>query len=200
MRLPFLAGSSKSRLRSDIDELLRVSLEFGANSLDGRRAALWSGCCEGAADTVAQLFVQNTDKSLDWGLKRHRKRLNEQRLAAIYWWMLLYQLVLFRNRGIDGYDRIEDFGELRDAADRLMDEFVGLPHIGAANPGPWQEHWQRQVALEAALDVYNKVMETLGLRINTEARVMQVSLFTSATERRFNTVTRGAVTTANSGQ
>ena len=200
MRLPFLAGSSKSRLRSDIDELLRVSLEFGASSLDGRLAALWSGCCEGAADTVAQLFVQNTDKSLDWGLKRHRKRLNEQRLAAIYWWMLLYQLVLFRNRGIDGYDRIEDFAELRDAADRLMDEFAGLPHIGAANPGPWQEHWQRQVALEAALDMYNKVMETLGLRINTEARVMQVSLFTSATERRFNTVTRPAVTAANTSQ
>ena len=200
MRLPFLAGSSKSRLRSDIDELLRVSLEFGANSLDGRLSALWSGCCEGAADTVAQLFVQNTDKSLDWGLKRHRKRLNEQRLAAIYWWMLLYQLVLFRNRGIDGYDRIEDFAELRDAADRLMDEFAGLPHIGAANPGPWQEHWQRQVALEAALDMYNKVMETLGLRINTEARVMQVSLFTSATERRFNTVTRTAVVAANTGQ
>ena len=158
---------------------------------------MWTGCCEGAADTVAQLFVQNPDKSLDWGLKRHRKRLNEQRLAAIYWWMLLYQLVLFRNRGIDGYDRIEDFGELREAADRLIDELARLPHIGAANPGPWQEHWQRQVALEAALDVYNSVMETLALRINTEARVMQVSLFTSATERRFNTVTRIAVTAAN---
>ena len=197
MRLPFLAGSSKSRLRSDINELLRISLEFGASSLDSRLAALWTGCCEGAADTVAQLFVQNPDKSLDWGLKRHRKRLNEQRLAAIYWWMLLYQLVLFRNRGIDGYDRIEDFGELREAADSLIDEFVRLPHIGAANPGPWQEHWQRQVALEAALDVYNSVMETLALRINTEARVMQVSLFTSATERRFNTVTRTAVTAAN---
>ena len=197
MRLPFLAGSSKSRLRSDINELLRISLEFGASSLDSRLAALWTGCCEGAADTVLQLFVQNPDKSLDWGLKRHRKRLNEQRLAAIYWWMLLYQLVLFRNRGIDGYDRIEDFGELREAADRLINEFVRLAHIGAANPGPWQEHWQRQVALEAALDVYNSVMETLALRINTEARVMQVSLFTSATERRFNTVTRGAVTAAN---
>ena len=197
MRLPFLAGSSKSRLRSDINELLRISQEFGASDLDSRLAALWSGCCEGAADTVAQLFVQNTDKSLDWGLKRHRKRLNEQRLAAIYWWMLLYQLVLFRNRGIDGYDRIEDFEELREAANHLIDEFVRLPHIGAANPGPWQEHWQRQVSLEAALDVYNSVMETLTLRINTEARVMQVSLFTSATERRFATVTRTSVTAVN---
>ena len=193
MRLPFLSGSSKTRLRSDIHELRRVSLEFGASKLDRKRAALWSACCDGAADTVAQLFVQNPDKSLDWGLKRHRKRLNEQRLAAIYWWMLLYQLVLFRNRGIDGYDRIEDFHALSAAADELMAEFVSLPHIGAVSPGPWQQHWQRQVALEAALDIYNRVMETLGIRINTEARVMQVSLFTSATERRFNTITKPAV-------
>ena len=198
MRLPFLSGSSKSRLRSDIDELLRISLEFGARNLDRKRAALWSACCEGAADTIAQLFVQNSDKSLDWGLKRHRKRLNEQRLAAIYWWMLLYQLVLFRNRGIDGYDRVEDFDALSAAASELMAELVSLPHIGAVNPGPWQERWQRQVALEAALDIYNSVMEALALRINTEARVMQVSLFTSATERRFNTLTKPAVLTANS--
>ena len=194
MRLPFLSGSSKSRLRSDVNELLRISLEFGANNLDSRLFALWSGCCEGAADTVAQLFVKNADKSLDWGLKRHRKRLNGQRLAAIYWWMLLYQLTLFRNRGIDGFDKNEDFGALCGAANDLMAEFVELPHISAVNPGPWQEHWQRQVALEAALDMYNSVMETLGIRINAEARAMQVSLFTSGTERRFNTVTRPAVT------
>ena len=193
MKLPFLSGSAKTRLRSDIEELCRISVELGENKLDRRRAALWSACCEGAADTVAQLFVQNTDRTLDWGLKRHRKRLNAQSLAAIYWWMLLYQLVLFRNRGIDGYDRSADFDALRDTADELIAELVSLPHIGAVNPGPWQEHWQRQVALEAALDIYNRVMEALGIRINSEARVMQVSLFTSATERRFNTVTKPAV-------
>ena len=200
MRLPFLSGSAKSRLRSDIDELRSISLEFGTDNLDRRLTALWTACCDSAADTVLQLFVQNTDKSIDWGLKRHRKRLNAQSLAAIYWWTLLYQLVLFRNRGIDGYDRVEDFDTLRDTADNLMAEFASLPHIGAANPGPWQEHWQRQVALEAALDMYNSVMEALGIRVNTEARVIQVSLFTSATERRFNTVTRPAVMIANIGR
>ncbi len=193
MRLPFLFGSSKSRLRSDINELHRISLEFGTPKLDRKRAALWSACCEGAADTLAQLFVQNTDRTLDWGLKRQRKRLNAQNLAAIYWWMLLYQLVLFRNRGIDGYDRGDDFDALCDTADDLMAELIRLPHIGAVNPGTWQEHWQRQVALEAALDMYNCVMGALGIRVNTEARVMQVSLFTSATERRFNAVTKPAV-------
>lgn len=197
MRLPFLLGSAKSKLRSDINELRRISEDLGAVKLDRRLAALWTASCNGAADTVEQLFVENTDKTLDWGLKRQRKRLNGQRLAAIYWWMLLYELVIFRNRGIDGYDRIDDFDALRETADDLMAEFVSLPHIRAVNPGPWREHWQRQVALEAALDIYNRVMETLVLRINTEARVMAVSLFTSATERRFTTVTRQAVTVAN---
>ena len=187
----------KSRLRSDIDVLRAISLEFGAQQLDRKRAALWMACCDGAADTVAQLFVQNDDRMLEWGLKRHRKRLNAQRLAAIYWWMLLYEFVMFRNRGIEGYDRVEDFEALRSTADDLMAELVSLPRISAVNPGPWQERWQRQVALEAALDMYNCVMGALGIRINAEARVMQVSLFTSATERRFNAVTKPAVTAAN---
>ena len=187
----------KSRLRSDIDVLRAISLEFGAEQLDRKRAALWMACCDGAADTVAQLFVQNDDRMLEWGLKRHRKRLNAQRLAAIYWWMLLYEFVMFRNRGIEGYDRVEDFEALRSTADDLMAELVSLPRISAVNPGPWQERWQRQVALEAALDMYNCVMGALGIRINAEARVMQVSLFTSATERRFNAVTKPAVAAAN---
>ena len=197
MRLPFLPGRGKARLNSDIGELRRISIELGGHRLDRRHAALWLACCEAAADTITQLFVQNTDKMLDWGLKSQRKRLNAQSLAAIYWWMLLYQLVIFRNRGIDGYDRVTDFDALREAADELIAELVSLPHIGAVNPGPWREHWQRQVALEAALDIYNSMMEVLGIRINTEARVIQVSLFTSATERKFSTVTRAAVMEAN---
>ena len=189
MRLPLWRGSAKTRLRSDIDELRRVSAQFGDDILDDRLGALWAASCDGAADITAQLFVQNEDEGIDWGLKRHRKRLNGARLAAIYWWMLLYQLVLFRNKGVAGYDRIEDFAALCEAADALMEHLVALPHIGAVNPGPWQEHWQRQVSLEAALDIYNAVMGLLSIRLNTEARVMSVSLFTSATERRFNTVT-----------
>ena len=187
----------KSRLLSDIDVLRTISLEFGAEQLDRKRAALWMACCDGAADTVAQLFVQNADRMLEWGLKRHRKRLNAQRLAAVYWWMLLYQLVMFRNRGIDGYDTIEDFEALSSTAEDLMAELVSLPHISAVNPGPWQVHWKRQVSLEAALDIYNSVTDALALRINTETRIMRVSLFTSTTERRFDTVTRAAVMVAN---
>lgn len=187
----------KSRLLSDIDVLRTISLEFGAEQLDRKRAALWMACCDGAADTVSQLFVQNADRMLEWGLKRHRKRLNAQRLAAIYWWMLLYELVMFRNRGMDGYDRVEDFEALSSTAEDLMAELVSLPHISAVNPGPWQEHWKRQVSLEAALDIYNSVTDALALRINTETRIMRVSLFTSTTERRFDTVTRAAVMVAN---
>ena len=194
MRLSLWRGSAKTRLRSDIDELRRVSAQFGDDNLDGRLGALWAASCDCAADITAQLFVQNYDHEIDWGLKRHRKRLNGARLAAIYWWMLLYQLVLFRNRGVAGYDRIEDFDTLRDTAYALMEHMVNLPHISAVSPGPWQDHWHRQVSLEAALDIYNAVMGLLAIRLNTEARVMSVSLFTSATERRFNTVTAPSLT------
>ncbi|MXY46226.1 MAG: hypothetical protein F4Y44_04410 [Chloroflexi bacterium] len=197
MRLPLWRGSAKTRLRSDIDELRRVSALFGDDNLDGRLGALWAASCDGAADITAQLFVQNYDEGIDWGLKRHRKRLNGARLAAIYWWMLLYQLVLFRNRGVSGYDRVADFHALRETADALMEHLVNLPHIGAVNPGPWQEHWQRQVSLEAALGIYNAVMGLLAIRLNTEARVMSVSLFTSTTERRFNTITAPAALDAD---
>ena len=48
-------------------------------------------------------------------------------------------------------------------AEDLMAELVSLPHISAVNPGPWQEHWKRQVSLEAALDIYNSVMDALAL-------------------------------------
>ena len=194
MRLALLPGFAKARLRSDIGELRRIALEFGGAHLSGRRAALWAACCEGATDTVTQLFVQNSDKRLDWGLRRYRKRLNGQRLAAIYWWMLLYQLTLFRNRGMDGYDKVEDFEALREAAEAFMGELVRLPHIGALYPGHWHEHWERQVALEAAMDMYNGVMGIMGIDINREARVMRVSLFTSATEHAYETVTKRAAT------
>lgn len=185
---------AKSRLRGDIAELNRVALGCAAEALpDAKRAALWAACCNAAADVVSQLFVKNSDKALNWGLQRHRRRLNGQRLAAIYWWMLLYQLVLFRNRGIEGYDRSEDFAALCGAADEVMAQFVALPHIRAAHPGAWEDRWQTQVCLEAALGIYNRTMDTLGIGINLEARIMCVSLFTSTTERAFDAVTKPAV-------
>ena len=185
---------AKARLRGDIAELNRVALGCAAEALpDAKRAALWAACCEAAADLVSQLFVKNSDKTLNWGLQRHRRKLNGQRLAAIYWWMLLYQLVLFRNRGIDGYDRAADFDALCDAADEVMAQFIALPHIGAAHPGAWEERWRTQVCLEAALGIYNSTMRALGIGINADARILCVSLFTSATERAFDAATKPAV-------
>ena len=185
---------AKARLRGDIAELNRIALGCAAEALpDAKRAALWAACCDAAADVVSQLFVKNSDKTLNWGLQRHRRKLNGQRLAAIYWWMLLYQLVLFRNRGIDGYDRAADFDALCDAADEVMAQFVALPHIGAAHPGAWEERWRTQVCLEAALGIYNSTMRALGIGINADARILCVSLFTSATERAFDAATKPAV-------
>ena len=191
--LPPLAAA---RLRGDIAELNRIALLFAApdaNRLTPSRAALWTASCNAAANLVTELFVKNSDKALNWGLRRHRRRLNHQRLAAIYWWMLLYQLVLFRNRGIDGYDKAADFDALYNAAEDLMAQFIALPHIRAAHPGVWAERWQAQVGLEAAIGMYNRTMDIMGIAINAEARITCVSLFTSATERAYDRVTKPAV-------
>lgn len=190
--LPPLAAA---RLRADIAELNRIALLFAApdaNRLDPRLAALWTASCNAAANLVTELFVKNSDKALNWGLRRHR-RLNRHRLAAIYWWMLLYQLILFRNRGIDGYDKAADFDALYAAAEDLMAQFIALPHIRAAHPGVWEERWQAQVGLEAAIGMYNRTMELMGIAVNAEARITCVSLFTSATERAYDRVTKPAV-------
>ena len=185
---------AKARLRGDIAELNRIALGCAAEALpDAKQAALWAACCNAAADVVSQLFVKNSDKTLNWDLQRHRRKLNGQRLAAIYWWMLLYQLVLFRNRGIDGYDRAADFAALCEAADEVMAQFVALPHIRAAHPGAWEERWRTQVCLEAALGIYNRTMGIMGIGINADARILCVSLFTSATERSFDAATKPAV-------
>ncbi len=196
MLLPPLA---KARLRGDIDDLHRIALAFalddadGAARLSGKRAALWNAVCNDAANLASQMFVHSDDKSLDWDLGRHRRRLNAQSLAAIYWWLLLYQLVLFRNRGIDGYDKAADFDALCHTAEALMAHLTALPHIAAVHPGPWEERWRAQVALEAAIGIYNCTMDILGISINTEARILRVSLFTTATERSFDANTRPAV-------
>ena len=54
-----------------------------------------------------------------------------------------------------------------------------------ANPGPWEQGWETQVCLEAALGLYNRIMQALGLRVDLEVRISRVSLFTSASERAF---------------
>ena len=151
-----------------------------------RLSRLWAAICDQAETTVYELFVGNDDKHLDWGLKRHRGRVDYPRLVAIYWWMLLYQLVLFRNRGLDGYFPSEELTIFSDAAHSFLQrEFTRLP-TPVQLPGPWDERWLRQYTLESALGIYNQVYGVLGLYNDLNRRITQVSHFTTATETAYD--------------
>ena len=115
--------------------------ETELHRLDQRQAALWLALCTGAERIVRQLIVRSDDERIDWGLKRHRAKVDYPRLVAIYWWMLLYQLVLFRNRGLDGYAPDEEMPTLHDLARSFLErEYTKISTL-AEPPGPWDDRW-----------------------------------------------------------
>ena len=183
--------AKKSTLRSRIAELAEAARrESVTQGLSARRSALWETQCGEAAELVYQLLIKNSHKQLDWGLKGHRGRVNHPRLVTIYWWMLLYQLVMLRNRGLEGYCADEEFRELSRMADRFMRQRSVSPEFNGEMPEPWDKGWRDQVTLEAGLGIYNRTMELLGLYIDPGRRIEMVSLFTSATERAYDSRVR----------
>ena len=97
-----IPGRGKAELRSEINALTQLALsESQRQGLPPKRAMLWEACCNQASDLVVQLFLRNSNRQLNWGLKGQRRKLDRPRLTTIYWWLLLYQLVLFKSRGVD---------------------------------------------------------------------------------------------------
>ena len=188
----FIPGRIKMNLISNLSVLKELAYQQSKSAgLSEQRIALWEACCDGAEDLMAQLFVKNQIKQLDWKLKKRKRKLNKPRLQTIYWWMLLYQLVLLRNRGLDGYNKDQEFGSLRQIAFNFIEELASSQENGIVNPSPWGPGWDHQVSLEAALGLYNSVMQEFGVYVDLEARIAQVSLFTSATERAYDSNIKG---------
>ena len=183
----FIPGRAKANLSTNLAVVKGLAVSQGGKSgLLDERMALWEACCDGAADLVTQLFIGNWEKQINWGLKKRRRKLNQPRLTAIYWWMLLYQLVILRNRGLQGLDKDEEFDSLRGVAFDFMEGLASSPDNTVQNPGPWERNWERQVPLEAALAIYDRIVQVLGLRVDFEARIARVSLFTSASEKAYD--------------
>ena len=168
--------------------------------LTPKQAVLWRELCAAAADNAAQILVRRGAGALDWGLRSRANRVNRNRLAGIYWLFIVYQLTIFRSRGIDGYDKSSDYDALAAAADALIARIAAQAQTAppdAPPRAPWQAaQWRNQVPLEAALDIYNRVMQIVGVPLNPEARIYRVSVFTTATERDFDGRTRPAVVIA----
>ncbi len=181
-------GGKKADLSASISELAESArLESQRQNMPPRRALVWEALCGGASDILSQLLVSNREKALDWGLKGQRGKVTYPRLVALYWWMLLYQLVLFKNRGIDGYGPAdEEFSEMSKAAREWVGSLASDSGQQIAAPEPWEPGWRSQVSLEAALGLYNRVTVMLEMRIDPDARVLRVSHFTTATVRAYD--------------
>ena len=160
--------------------------------LDDKTSRLWRLLCDASRETIGQLLIQNHDKQMDWGLKKHIKLVDDPTLVVMFWWMLLYQIVVFKNRGLDGYEPDSQVGRLHDVARRFVEtEFIRLG-IATQPPGPWASNWDRLVALESAMEFYNQTYDLLGLRNDITQRINHVSHFTTITERAYDRLVSNA--------
>jgi hypothetical protein len=182
----FIGRKSQDEIGAMIRELNESALrEPNIQDLSAATTVVWNTLCDGATDTLSQLVVRNSNNRLDWGLKRHRRQINHEQLLTMYWWMLLYQVLLLQHRGLDGRSTKDDLPMLEATAHRFLARHV-TEFSFPTKPNPWSDQWNRQFALEAAMDIYNGVYEMLGLFNDLNKRINYVSNFTSATEQSFD--------------
>ena len=178
-------GRARRNLALSIDGVASVARDgAGADGMDSPDHRLWTLLCDASRQTLHQLLVKNDDKRLDWGLKKRAARIDDTALVVMFWWMLLYQLVVFRNKGLDGYSPEESTDPMYEAAARFVEtEFARL---GIEIPPPlWAEDWRRHYPLESAMAFYNSAYDLLRLDNDLTKRIAHVSHFATLTERGF---------------
>ena len=155
-----------------------------SDGLDSSRARLWNMLCDASGQTLKQLLIKNDDRRLDWGLKKHIRRVNDPVLVVLFWWMLLYQFVLFKNRGLGGYtpDEVEPMYEV---ARRFVETEFSRLGVVTEPPGPWSDTWRRQYPIESAMEFYNSTYSMLNLGNDLTLRIEHVSHFTTLTEQAY---------------
>ena len=189
MNLADLLIPGRRRRRRDlelsIDGVAEVARARGSE-LDDRRAALWNMLCDAARDTLQQLLISNDDELLDWGLKKHIKRVDDFSLVIFFWWMLLYKLVIFRTRGLDGYDSSEDAVPIYNLSLQFITSELRKLGRGTGPPQSWADDWERQFPLESAMSMYNSVYNLLRLSGDLTLRIQHVSHFATITEKAYD--------------
>ena len=194
-----IPGLLKRNLRSAIHNLAELGrYDSHRQKLPARRAVLWETLSGAAAGIMQQLFIHNSDPWLDWGLKTQRRRVSQRALIAIYSWMVLYQLLLFRTHGLEGYKTEEEFLELKEVAQRFFQYVASAPEVRVEAPQPWNESWEAQSPEEAALGIYSGTMEALSLSDEVEEREPRAELFkTEAYHSVYELVVRDIVSKRN---
>ena len=179
------------RVATDLARLHEFAL--GNRNLPSKEAALWELFCTGANDIVRQLLIRKRDYRVDWGLRRHRDRVDRPTLGTLYWWMLLYQLLIFKNRGLKGYEVEGSFPAMYEAIRSLVDALAASEDFRGVAAHPWEPEWESQVALEASHAIYSQIAAGIGVKDDPDTKIARVSLFTAATEGEYASMARRAV-------
>ena len=185
-----LRGGARRNLGLSIDGVAQVARATAeTEGLDAQRTRLWNILCDSSRQTLHQLLIKNDDSRMDWGLKRHVRRVDDYRLVVLFWWMLLYQIVLFKNRGMGGFRPEDEDGPMRDVAQSFIETELARLGVGSDAPGPWAENRSRQFTLESAMTLYNRTYNLLGIQGDATRRIDHVSHFTTITERAYDRLT-----------
>ena len=161
-----------------------------ADGMDARQARLWEFLCEASRRTLRRLLADGGDPMMDWGLRKYARRVDAPKLIVLFWWMLLYQMVLFRNRGMDDLDPDAEIDAMHAAARRFLKTELARAGADFAPPEPWAKDWRRQFTLESAMALYNRIYMLLGIPGDLTKRINHVSHFTTATERAYDRMAR----------
>lgn len=189
-----IPGLLKRNCRRAIHNLaLLARYESQRQQLPLRRAILWEALSGAAAGCMQQLFVHNLNPWLDWGLKENRRRLSKQTIVHIYWWMVLYQLVLFRTYGLEGYATDDEFSALCIVAHQFTEYVTSVKEINVELPCAWHKAWNTQSPEEAAAGLYRSVMEALGLPDKAKEKLLRAALFSTESHRIYDSVVRTIV-------
>lgn len=193
-----LSRSGRRNLALSIDGVAKVArARAREDGLDARQERLWAFLCEASRRTLRRILADGGDAMMDWELRKHARRVDDARLVTLFWWMLLYQIVLFRNRGMDGYAPDEEVNAMHDSARRFLETELARVDADFAPPGPWADNWRRQFTLESAMALYNHTYILLGVPGDLTKRINHVSHFTTATERAYDEMARDAGGAAN---
>lgn len=183
----FMPGQRRRKLSLSIDGVADVARSRAdSDGLDTSRTRLWAMLCDASGQTLRQLLVKSDDKRLDWGLKKHIKRVNDPALVVLFWWMLLYQIVVFRNRGLDGYTPDDEVEPMYEVARRFVETEFSRLGVAMEPPGPWADSWRRQYPIESAMEFYNSTYSMLNLKNDLTLRIEHVSHFTTLTEQAYD--------------
>lgn len=199
-----LPGLLRKHTASAFEILYKIAShqESVAADLHPKSRRIWNMITGSAAGILHQLFIENADPYLDWGLKRQVHRLELQEALTLYYWMLLYWLRLLKHFGVSScdpsYDLAGQFPNFLSMAHEFADSLA--KRIGVPTPAPFSNSWLDDPPLDLALNLVNATYALLRLTPKEKDlgfRLLAVSRFSVATEALYSVFIPRFLTSAN---